>query len=341
MATLAPTAGPCRKVKKTFRALAATAAVALLTFGTAALWAAPASAAGLGTVTMTVSNNATAATAVTYTWNFTTTTPAVLTWLAFTVPDDTTLTAPAPTAYGLTGCTIGTPTLSAGTVTVPVTTCPSVAASTPVSVAISGFTNTSTATPTAFTSTVSTSTGDTGTSGAVDFNANATGVTVVVPESLSFTNANAAITLLPVPGNSTPSKSAATLTVATNAQNGYNLSSCVTTDIASGSNSIPQLDPTGLLDGEATAFGAQATVVPPETGATATLQGDWVTYQTGTTYVGYAAECATATTNATVVSNAGSTDGDVLTLTNAVSASAVQPNGVYTGTITYQVTPSY
>ena len=348
-APLATKVGPRRTVKKTFRALAATAALSVLTVGTVALSASPASAATLDDVTMTVSNNATGATGATYTWNFTTKTAGTLTSLTFTVPAGTTLTTPAPTSYGLTGCTIGTPTLSSGTVTVPLTTCPSVAASTPVSIAISGFTNTNTAT-TAFMSTVTTlataATVDTGTaSDGVTFNANTTDVTVVVPESLSFTNANTVITLLPVPGNSTPATGAVKLTVATNAQNGYSLASCVTADITDGNNSIPQLDPTGLLDGEATAFGAQASVVSNNGSGTvgtgtATRQGAWAT-TTGNNYLEYAADCELLTTNATVVTNTGTTNGDDLTLTNAVSADAVQPHGEYTGTITYQLTPSY
>ena len=346
---LATTAGPCRKVKKTFRALAATAALSVLTVGTVALSASPASAATLDDVTMTVGNNATAATDTTYTWNFTTKTAGTLTSLTFTVPAGTTLTTPAPTSYGLTGCTIGTPTLSSGTVTVPLTTCRSVAASTPVSIAISGFTNTSTAT-TAFMSTVTTvataATVDTGTaSGGVNFNANTTDVTVVVPESLSFTNANTAITLLPVPGNSTPATGAVKLTVATNAQGGYSLTSCVTTDITDGSHTIAQRISAGPLDGTATAFGAQASVVSnngsgTDGTGTATRQGAWAT-TSGSNYLGYAADCELLTTNAAVVTNTGTTNGDDLTLTNAVGVDAVQPNGEYTGTVTYRVTPSY
>lgn len=350
MGTLVTAVGLRGKAKKTFRAAAATATVSVLTLASVTLSVSPASAATLDDVTMTVSNNATSATGATYTWNFTTKTAGTLTSLTFTVPALTTLTTPAPTAYGLTSCTVGTPTLASNTVTVPLTGCPSVAASTPVSLAISGFTNTSAATTTAFASTastVATTALDSGTAtGGVNFNANTTTVNVVVPESLSFTNANTAITLLPVPGNSTPAKSAVKLTVATNAQGGYSLASCMTTGITDGSHPILQLAPTGSLNGMTTAFGAQASVVPNNgsgtvgTGTTA-LQGAWDTYQTGTTYVGYAPDCILSTTNAKVVTNDGTTNGDDLTLTNAVSADAVQPNGDYTGIITYQLTPSY
>ena len=249
----------------------------------------------------------------------------------------------------MTGCTIGAPTLSSGTVTVPLTTCPSVAASTPVSIAISGFTNTNTATTTAFASTASTvvtTALDSGAAiGGVNFNANTTTVNVVVPESLSFTNANTAITLLPVPGNSTPATGAVKLTVATNAQGGYSLTSCVTTDITDGSHTIAQRISAGPLDGTATAFGAQASVVSnngsgTDGTGTATRQGAWAT-TSGSNYLGYAADCELLTTNATVVTNTGTTNGDDLTLTNAVGVDAVQPNGEYTGTVTYRLTPSY
>lgn len=328
------------------RALAVAASFFLLVFGSAALWAAPASASTIDNVSLTVSNNATSATAVTYTVNFSTQTAAALTSVTFTVPAGT--TAPAAlttgTAYGLAGCTVGTPTLATNTVTVPLTLCPTIAASTPVEIAVSGFTNSTTATS-AFKTAVSTSAPDTGTANAgVDFNDNKTVVDVIVPESLTFTNQNPAITLLPVPGNATPATGAVKLTVATNAVNGYTLTSCVTSDIAAGSNTIPQLTSVGALNGSTTAFGAQASFVPnngtgTDGSGTASLNAPWST--AGTDYVGYASDCAAATPNAKVISNTGTTNGDELTLTNGVSADAVQPNGTYTGTITYQVAPSY
>jgi hypothetical protein len=344
--------------KKAPRVLVAAAAMSTLTVGAVALSSTPAFATpGLTNVNMAVSNNATSENGVTngpatYTWNFTTTTPtttpAPLTSLDFSVPagtDGSSLTAVSP-AYGLSGCTIGTPSDTSDVVTVTLTGCAADPGGTPVSISISGFNNTD-STPGNFSSVVNTYTGssalnDTGTAAPVDFSSNTTGVTVIVPDSLTFTNGNTAITLLPVPGVIAGS-SPVPLTVSTNARNGYTLSGCVTsgntiTDPVSGdtisqaSNSAVAALPT---DGLSSAFGAQATI----SGTGAHLQTTWAG-TTGSDYLGYADTCGII--GAQEISyNAGPTSGDVLTLNNAVGISATQTAGTYGGKITYQVAPSY
>lgn len=322
--------------------LLAAALVSLLTVGAIGLSSTSAQASGtLSSVAMAVSNNATSATGVTYTWNFTTATAATLTSLTMTVPAGTTgtsLTAGA-TAYGLLNCTITSPTLSSGTVTVTLSGCASIPASTPVSISVSGFTNTATKTV-AFASAVATSTGtvvDAGTAvTGVDFDSNLTQVTVVVPESLTFLNGNETITLLPIPGSPTPATaSPVTLTVKTNAASGYTLRGCVLSPIGIGAtaNTIPQLSTPGALTGSA--FGAQASV----TGVGASLAGSWASAN-GASYLGYDSLC-TGGTRSVISQNSGPTNGDVLTLTNAATISATQAAGTYTGVITYQVVPSF
>ncbi len=316
--------------------------VAVLTIGAIGFSTSSAQASGaLTSVAMSVSNNATSAAGTTYSWNFVTATAATLTSVTLTVPAGTTGSSLSvgSTAYGLLGCAVGTPTLASGTVTVPLTSCASIPATTPVSISISGFTNTATKTA-AFATAVSTSTGtvvDTGTAATgVDFNSNLTQVTVVVPQSLTFLNGNEAITLLPIPGASTPAKaSPVALTVKTNAASGYTLSGCVLTPIGIGStaNTIPQLAAVGALTG--TAFGAQASV----TGAGATLNGSWASAN-GASYLGYDPLC-TGGARSVISQNTGPTNGDVLTLTNAATVSATQAAGTYTGVITYQVVPTF
>ena len=341
-----------RNPRKTSRTVAAMAMVAALTGGAVALTSSPAFAAGtLSGVNLSVSNNAASLGGVTntatYTWNFTTATTGTLTSLSFTVPSGTTGSSlTVGTTYGLGACTVGAATLAATTVTVALTTCGSIAASTPVSVPISGFTN-STTTTGAFSSVASTYTGssvlnDSGTAGSVNFASNQTAVTVVVPNSLTFTNSATAVSLLAVPGT-VATASPVVLGVSTNARNGYTLSGCVTAGniltgatsgatIASASNTAVAALPTS---GSTSALGAQATL----TGTGASLQATWAG-TTGSNYLGYAATCGT-TGAEKISSNTGPTTGDTLTLTNGVGVSATQTADTYLGKITYQVVPSY
>jgi hypothetical protein len=335
-----------------WRTFSASAAVAALTGGAIALSSTPAVAAGaLTSVSMSVSNNAASLGGVTntatYSWNFVTATAGTLTSLSFTVPSGTTgASLTVGTTYGLGACTVGAATLASTTVTVALTTCGSIAASTPVYVPISGFTN-STTTTGSFASVASTYTGssvlnDSGTATAVNFASNQTAVTVVVPNSLTFTNSATAVSLLAVPGT-VATASPVVLGVSTNARNGYTLSGCVTSsNVLTGGTSgatIPSASNTAVAalptSGTTSAFGAQAAI----TGTGATLQTLWAG-TTGSNYLGYAATCGT-TGGQKISSNTGPTSGDTLTLTNGVGVSATQTADTYSGKITYQVVPSY
>ena len=325
------------------RFLAGTFLVAAVAGGGLVLSETPAFATNgsLTGVTWTVSNNTANVVAegnsATYTWAFTTATTLNLTSITFTVPTGTTgASLTVPGLYGL-GVDTATASLSGGTVTLTLSGNAPIAAGTSVEVAIAGFTN-GTVTGSQLT-TVTTSDGtntDSGTASATFAN-NTTSVTVIVPESLTFTNNKSSITLTPVPGIPAVESSPATLTVSTNARNGYTLSACATTLSDGHSNTISQ-QATAVASLSGSAFGAKASV----SGGSAAVQAPW----TASTYIGYAATCSATpilggAPSSPVVTDAGPTTLDTLTITNAVSISAIQAADTYTATINYLLTPSY
>lgn len=368
----AASAAQPRRHRRSTRALALAGALVLSCGGLFATTA-PAYAADAAptNVALTVSNNATSEGAsaevtspvtnrATYTWQFTT--GAALSsgsTITMSVPNGTTALSGGLTlgdTYGLTGCNATVGALTSGTsTTVSLTlanatsdTC-SVAAGTSISIAITGIVNTTTA-DSGFTTAVSTSSdgtpGTAGTAGsAVPFSQNSTDVTVVVPKSLTFTNATTSLRLLPVPGGDAV-KGDVNLTVATNA--GYYLSACVPAgdEISNGSYTIDQVDGPATLDGNTTGFGAQATLMTPGNNqagvvGSGVFVGAWKT-TSGSDYVGYASTCdAVSGDSSLIASNVGSTTGDQMTLANAVRVNAAQPADEYHGAIVYQVAPEY
>jgi hypothetical protein len=327
--------------KGSFLAAAAVAAAGLT--GVIALTGGGASAATLTHVSLSVSNNAanvtgssTTNTAV-YTWAFTTKTAATLTKITFSVPAGTSGTL-APTVYGITGCTTKTAALATTLVTLTLAGCSATAATTPVEVSISGFKNgtvttTGTSTITTYAVTVAKDTGK----ASYTFANNTTAVTVTVPDSLTFTNSTTAVTLLPIPGGAQVTATPMTVKVKTNAKTGYKLTGCVigTNKIKNGTGAtIPQqaTAATTLATG-VTAFGAKAAA----SGTGATLGATWST----TKYLGYSTTCTATTTHSTIMKSTGPVATNTLTLTNAARLSATQAAGTYSGTISYQLTPSY
>jgi hypothetical protein len=225
-------------------------------------------------------------------------------------------------------------------VTYAVTSVVSVAAGVPIYISASGFTNTSTAG--SYTSAVTTLAAglsiDTGTSSSVSFGSSGTQATVVIPESLTFTNSTPSIMLLPVPGGPAVSQ-AVTLSIATNAGQGYTLAASTSGITAtSGSHTYTlaqQATPSTTLG--TNRFAATVTLTTAGT-SLAALQGSW-----GTTgeYVGYASSSSGATyTIVTATAPTGAT-ADQLVVTDATQVNNGQPAGTYTGTITYVVTPTY
>lgn len=309
-------------------ALAATAltAGALVGLGT------PANAGSITSAALAVSSNVAGATGVSYAWTFTPVTAGAVTSITFTVPTGTTWTPAAPTAvYGLTGCTVGTPTYATPTVTVPLTAC-TLTADRPISITIGGVTNG--AAVTGFQSAISTGT-DSGDATAIKIAANTTEVTVLVPQSLTFTNDTTAVALVPIPGGAVTDAAPVTLTVATNASAGYTLRANLPAPLTSGSDTIPSVSTTVPTDFSSdTGFGATAELTVTGAGD-ATLQNAW----NGTTYLGY--ETAATTAAADVVASTEPAELDEIVLTNGVRVPGIQPAGTYTGTVTYTVTPSW
>jgi hypothetical protein len=342
--------------KKAPRLLVAAAAVSTLGVGAIVLTGSPAFATpgALTATTFATSNGAAnvsgTGNTATYTINFVTGSSWVDTAtgsVTFTVPTGTTLATPSVTAYGLTGCTVGTPSQTALTVTVPVVGPCTINASTPVSLAVSTFTNGSQTT--AYTSTVTTNSAtgtavDTGTA-SVTFGSNQTVATVIVPDTLTFTNSATTVTLLPVPrivATTTP----VNLGISTNAKSGFTLQACDTAGslVGPGTNTIPQSSngtATALpTSGTASAFGAFAVATHGSAGTgTFTLNTPWST-TTSSLFLGYNASC-NAGSGSTVATESGPVTGDQLAITNGVAISDIQAAGTYTGTITYQVNPSY
>ena len=338
-----------RALTRAPRMVGAVALVAALAGGAVALTGGAAGAATLTGSTITVSNNAanvttptpTANTAV-YTWSFTTKAASVAyTKLTFTVPTGTlpTGTLTVPTIYGITGCSSETPTLTGTTVSVALVGCSATAATTLVQISVSKLKN-GTAVG-AISSTITTYSGstvkaDTGVATGATLANNTTAVTISVPDSLTFSNSNTSITMLPIPGGATVTAPNVTLTVGTNAKGGYTLAACVLTPIKGTTNTtatIGQLaSASATLPATASNFGAK----PAVTGTGATLSAGW----TAGSYLGYNSTCGT-TTHSVIMKSTVPVATNKLTLTNGVRVKSLQPADKYTGTITYQVTPSY
>ena len=307
-----------------------------------------ASAAPLTNTTWSVSNNQTSATAVTYTFELTTATSGIIKTVTATVPSGTAGPVGAGTVYCLGA---GTAALSGTTLTYTVTEAVVVGVGIPIYIEFDGLTNTSTATDSA-TSTVTTMDGattpaaiDTATSSSVSFGAASTAVTVEIPKSLTFTNDTPSFTLLLDPSLtalSTVSKDV-TLTVKTNAGQGYTLAAkdsglnatganSATYTLAAASNGVA----TGVASGSfaANTFGVSA-IKTIAGGSSAAIQGAGLGVSGN--FVGY------TTTGETFLSATKPTgnDADSLVLTNQVKIDYNAPAGTYTDSITYTAAPVY
>jgi hypothetical protein len=301
----------------------------------AAFVATPAFASGsLTNVSLAISSNLASATPVQYTLSLSTATSNALTSVTFSVPAGTTLTGATTTAYGA-GADTASSALASNLVTETLTGGATIAAGTNVSFVVTGFTNT--ATPGAFTSTVTTLNAataiDTGTSNSNTVTTTGTAVTIEVPESVTVT-VPPAFTIVPIVG-STTTAAAEALSIASNAGNGFSAFACVTTPFQTGT--LVQ-----LVQGSSTvvgplinSFGAFAT-----SSGSGTLQGLWTTASNLTHMLGYNSAC-TATNDGLVYKDTLTTNGDTVNFTNGANIAATTGSGIYTGTITYQVTPSF
>ena len=302
--------------------LAALAALVAPTVGGTALGTSPtfATTGSLSSVSWTISNSASnVGNAAAYTWDFTTATTAKLTSATMTVPSGTTGSSLNVIAYGL-GKDTASVTLVGAMVTVTLSGGAPIVAGTEIELAVAGFNNgTATGSQTS-TVTINDQAGVVGTGKASTvFAGNTTSVTVIVPESLTITDNEPSITLLPVPG--TPDVegfSSTTLTVATNVTGGYTLNVCAAPFIG-GPRGIPQQSSMAALSDFV--FGTKVFV----TGGPAVVKRLWSPKD----YIGHAATCLI------VVDNKPTSLG-TLTMTNTV-VSATQA----AGTINYLVAPSF
>jgi hypothetical protein len=325
------------------RLVAALAVGTTIAGGALALSAVPASAAALTNVNFAASNTAVSSTLASntsiYAVSFTPATSALVNTITFSVPTGTpAATLTVGSTFGLGACGTITAALAGTTVTVSMTTACTLSAAGSIYVQISGFTNTSTAIA-SFASAVATKNGgtavDAGTASSVNFVSNTTPVTIIVPDSLTFTNSSSSITLFPIPGASPITAPPYTLGITTNAHSGYILNGC-SAGITGTTTSVlfPQASAGTALSGTVSGFGVQVAA----TGTGATVASPFAGL-TGNFYQGFATTCSG--TNHQIASNAGATAGDSYTFTAGASASGTQPADVYTGTINYQVVPNY
>jgi len=330
------------KVRYLTRRMAAVAVLALA--ATTMIGVTSASAAPLTNTTWSVSNNQAGATGVTYTFELTTATAGTISSVTATVPTDTAGTVGAGTVYGLGA---GTASLTGTTLTFEVGSPAAVSAGVPLYIEFTGLTNT--ATIGSYTSTVTTMDNaatpvqiDTATSPSVDIAGTSTAVTVQVPKSLTFTNDTPSFTLQMDPSLTALSDitKAVTVTVKTNAGQGYTLAA-KDTGLVTGApiHTIPAAS-TGVATGVADAsfaantfgFSAALTVTG---GSLAAVDGAGLS--NAGDYVGYtsAGETLVAATNPT-----GNT-ADSLLLTNRLKIDYNTAAGTYTDSITYTATPLY
>lgn len=177
---------------------------------------------------------------------------------------------------------------------------------------------------------------DSGTSGSVTFGASSTSVSVSVGQTLTFTNNTSSFSLAVDPAASTQNQ-AVVLTVQTNAASGYTLSASDTgLSRTSPAYTIPAVSsgPTvGVSTFPSSGWGVSATISAPGGSGAALASG----LATSGNFVGYPSSAATFVT---ATKQTGAT-ADTLTLTNEVSVDYTVPEGTYSDTITYVVTPNY
>ncbi|GLZ00200.1 hypothetical protein [Actinoplanes sp. NBRC 103695] len=309
---------------------------AVLVAGGVVVTGAPASAAALTNVGWSISKPHPGDSGVRYSWNFTTATLGTIRTVAFDVPAGTSGGALSVTdVYGITAG--GTASLSGTTVTYTMASGLSVGPGVNVLVAIDGFTNT--ATPGTYASTVTTQTSvpatiDTAGSNTVSVSNNSTSVTVKVARSTGFSLNTTGFTMMLDPSVPalTDRTQPVTLSVMTNAANGYALDTRIDHQLQGSGATMA-----ASSAGKATGFSGGA--FPVNTfGYTVGVTGAGTANGAGfasTGYVGY------TTAGETVASATGPTNGDTVTLTNRARVDFLQKSDAYTGTVTYTVTPSY
>lgn len=274
-----------------------------------------------------------------YTYAFKPSSTSSLSAITMTVPAGTT---GSPTASTFTGVPASTSvSLTGNTLTYTILTPQSITAGTAISITISGLTNTKA--PGNYTSLISTWDGttkvDSGTAAAV----------TITTQSLAFSNACAAptascavdadgsthITLIAIPGMSTPAIATVDLGIKTNASNGYRVQAQMSPLARTGGgNALSQALTTGSATPPLDQFYASMTLSSSGTPGAVLCAPNGP----ATPYAGYPAAPARSIWMATGSTGTGT---DHVTVTNAFQPSITQAAGVYTATISYTINPMY
>jgi hypothetical protein len=206
-----------------------------------------------------------------------------------------------------------------------------ITAGTPIFLSVSGLTNTSTAGSylSATADFSGTTQDDAYATNSVVFGQTDTAVAVTVPQSLTFDNSAATITLLPIPGGG-PVTTQARLSVQTNAGEGYSVDVDATEFTTSAGGVLPEASPSGQTSPPAGGLWSSATLTGSADGAV--LAAAWSEPAVGFPQSPAVLWSATGPTGNTA---------DTANITISASATFAIPAGTYTGTITYTVTPNY
>jgi len=300
-----------------------------------------AGAAALSDVSWSASKAHPSDTGVRYTWSFTTATAATIGTVTFTVPAGTGDGGSLTVAdnYGLSA---GTAARSGTTVTFTVTTPAAIATNTPILVAIDGFTNTNVAN--GYTSTVTTNSTapaavDTAVSNTVTFDNNSTVLTVVIARTITFSNNTDNILMLmdpSLPALTNRVHTATSLSIATNAANGYTLYAKAT-DLTGSGKTLPRLSagtPAGVADASfnTNTWGFRVPSAPTNGGNGTIVRVDDLATDK---WAGHTAA------DQDIVTQSGPTNGDVVPVSHRVKIDYLTPAVTYTSTITYTAAPSY
>jgi hypothetical protein len=287
--------------------------------------------------TFWVSDSTTGQTRTTYGWELVSQTATAIGKITFTVPSATNSSATGLYLVSVVNLpSTGTLSLSGGTLTYTLASPVTLAAGVHAYLSVSGFTNTGTAGLYYSTVTTQTSGGatvDSSSSGAVSFTAAAAAV-LVLPNANELVTASSTTTVYVDPMLGGDTVQAIPITIQTNATHGYSLTVKGTSLTGTG-GTIAQVS-TGQATAVASAsFGANK-IGYTVTGVGGSGAGSAAAALSGA-YAGYTAAGETAVT----ATRPTSVTGDVVALTNRVKVDRLLPAGVYSGSLTYVVTPSY
>jgi hypothetical protein len=308
----------------------------MMAMGLQLVSALPASAAALTNVSWNISKPLPGDTSARYTWLFTAATTGTVATTTFTVPSGT--AGASLTVTDVSGLPSGgTATLSGTTVTY-TATATSVAAGTKCLIAIDGFTNT--ATPGTYTSQVTTNTsvpavidGPTTSGNSQILASNTTAVSVVIARSSTFADNLNSFQLLMDPSlaaNGDQSSAVETLTIKSNAANGYQLNIKETALTDGLGHTIANL--TSGMATATTTFTADKTGYNVTKTGVGTLGG---ALGTASSYAGY------TTAGENFLTSTGPTNADTASVTHRVKIDYGQGAGTYTATVTYTLGETY